>query len=167
MSTSYSTVQPQGILSPLTTTGPASAYSSGLALIRTFPRAKDHAGIVRDPAWAKPLGPYHPRAYGTYPRVLGKYVRDEGVLPLEEAVRKMTWSVAQRLGLKNRGILREGAYADIVMFDPETIADRATFEEPHQLSVGVEHVWVNGVQVVAAGIHTGAKPGRFVRPHEG
>ncbi len=115
-----------------------------------------------DPEWAEPLGPYHPRSYGTFPRVLGKYVREEGVLPLEDAVRKMTWAVASRLGLKDRGILREGAYADVVVFDPDTIIDRATFAQPHQLSAGVEHVWVNGVQVVADGQHTGAKPGRIV-----
>lgn len=115
-----------------------------------------------DPAWARELGPYHPRAYGTYPRVLGKYVREEGVIPLEDAIYKMTWAVAARLGLRQRGLLCQGCYADVVVFDPATIADRATFEDPHQLSVGVRDVWVNGVRVLADGAHTGATPGRIV-----
>jgi N-acyl-D-aspartate/D-glutamate deacylase len=115
-----------------------------------------------DPAWAKAHGPVHPRGYGTYPRVLRKYVREERLLTLEEAVRKMTSAVADRLALAGRGSLREGAYADVVVFDPDTIGDRATFEDPHQLSVGVRDVWVNGVRVLAAGAHTGATPGRFV-----
>ena len=122
--------------------------------------ATDAGGF--DPAWAKAHGPVHPRGYGTYPRVLRKYVREERLLSLEEAVRKMTSSVADRLGLAGRGLLREGAYADVVVFDPETIGDRATFEDPHQLSVGVRDVWVNGVRVLADGAHTGATPGRFV-----
>ena len=116
-----------------------------------------------DPAWARQQGPVHPRAYGTYPRVLGKYVREENILPLEDAIRKMTWAVADRLGMRDRGLLQAGCYADVLVFDPETIADRATFEEPHQLAVGMRDVWVNGVRVVAHGEHTGAKPGRFVR----
>jgi N-acyl-D-aspartate/D-glutamate deacylase len=114
-----------------------------------------------DPATAGELT--HPRAYGTYPRVLGKYVREEGVIPLEDAVRKMTSAVADRLGLRDRGVLRAGHFADVVVFDPETIADRATFTAPHQLSVGVRDVWVNGARVLAGGEHTGALPGRFVR----
>lgn len=105
----------------------------------------------------------HPRAYGTYPRILGRYVRDEKVLPLEDAIRKMSSAVATRLSLTDRGVLRPGMYADIVVFDPATIIDRATYEQPHQLSVGVEHVFVNGVEVVSGGKHTGAKPGRVVR----
>ena len=105
----------------------------------------------------------HPRAYGTYPRILGKYVRDEGVLPLEDAVRKATSAVATRLSIQDRGLLREGFYADVVVFDPATVADRATFERPHQLSAGVRDVFVNGVSVVRGGRHTGAKPGRVVR----
>jgi N-acyl-D-amino-acid deacylase len=115
-----------------------------------------------DPAWARDLGPYHPRAYGTYPRVLGRYVREEGVIPLEDAIYKMTWAVAARLGLRQRGLLSQGCYADVVVFDPATIADRATFEDPHQLSVGVRDVWVNGVRVLRDGTHTGATPGRIV-----
>ena len=108
-------------------------------------------------------GMAHPRSYGTYPRILGKYVRDEGVITLEDAVRKMTSAVATRLSIDDRGVLRPGMYADVVVFDPETVADRATFEDPHQLSVGIEEVFVNGVQVLRGGEHTGAKPGRIVR----
>ncbi len=108
-------------------------------------------------------GMVHPRAYGTYPRILGKYVRDEGVLTLEDAVRKMSAAVATRLSIHDRGLLKPGMYADVVVFDPSLIGDRATFEAPHQLSVGVEEVFVNGVQVLRAGVHTGAKPGRIVR----
>ena len=115
-----------------------------------------------DPAWAEELGPYHPRAYGTYPRVLGKYVREERVISLEDAIRKMSAAVAARLGLRERGLLREGFFADVVVFDPQTVADRATVENPHQLSVGIRDVWVNGVRVLDDGVHTGAKPGRIV-----
>ena len=105
----------------------------------------------------------HPRAYGSYPRVLGKYVREDSLFPLEEAVRRMTGATAARLKLRDRGLLREGMYADVVVFDPATIIDRATFEQPHQLSVGVRHVFVNGVAVLLDGVHTGATPGRVVR----
>jgi dihydroorotase/N-acyl-D-amino-acid deacylase len=108
-------------------------------------------------------GLVHPRAYGTYPRIVGKYVRDEGVLTLEDAVRKATSAVATRLSIQDRGILREGFFADVVVFDPARIADQATFEQPHQLSAGVRDVFVNGVAVVRDGRHTGAKPGRVVR----
>ncbi|MGQ0766715.1 MAG: N-acyl-D-amino-acid deacylase family protein [Gemmatimonadota bacterium] len=105
----------------------------------------------------------HPRAYGTFPRIFGHYVRDRGVMSLEEAVRKASAAVATRLSINDRGVLREGLLADVVVFDPSTIADRATFTEPHRLSTGVRHVFVNGVQVVRDGVHTGAKPGRIVR----
>jgi len=115
-----------------------------------------------DPAWAAPLGPVHPRAYGTYPRVLGRYVRDEKVLTLEDAVRKMTSAVAERLGLRERGLLRAGCYADVVVMDAATIADQATFEAPHQLARGVRDVWVNGERVLRGGVHTGATPGRVL-----
>jgi len=115
-----------------------------------------------DPAWSTPYGPVHPRAYGTYPRVLGKYVREEKILTLEEAIHKMTWAVAARLGLRERGLLQPGCHADVVIFDPATIGDRATFEDSHQLSVGVHDVWVNGVRVLADGVHTDARPGRIV-----
>jgi N-acyl-D-amino-acid deacylase len=102
----------------------------------------------------------HPRAYGNFARLLGKYVRDEKLLSLEEAVRKLTSLPATNLGLDRRGLLREGYFADVVVFDPKTIADRATYEKPHQYAVGVKHVLVNGVQVLKEGTHTGAKPGR-------
>jgi N-acyl-D-amino-acid deacylase len=114
-----------------------------------------------DPASVR--GMLHPRSYGTYPRILGKYVRDEGVLTLEEAVRKASSAVARRLMIQQRGELREGNFADIIVFDPRIIIDKATFEQPLQLSTGVSHVWVNGVQVVRDGAHTGAKPGRALR----
>lgn len=119
----------------------------------------DAGGI--DPTSATGLA--HPRAYGTFTRVLGKYVREEGVVPLEDAVRKMSSAVATRLKIRDRGFLLEGYYADVVVFDPETVIDHATYDEPHQLSTGVEHVLVNGVPVVAGGVHTGAMPGRAVR----
>ena len=119
----------------------------------------DAEGI--DPEHASRLA--HPRAYGTFPRILGKYVRDEKVMPLEEAIRKMTSAVADRLSIRDRGLLREGFWADVVIFDPETVADRATYEKPHQLSVGIKDVFVNGTKVVHEGRHTGAKPGQIVR----
>jgi N-acyl-D-amino-acid deacylase len=105
----------------------------------------------------------HPRAYGTYPRILGRFVRRDHILTLEDAVRKMSGAVAERLGIRDRGELREGMYADIMLFDPDTILDRATYERPHQLSVGVRYVLVNGVPVVDDGRVTGAKPGMLVR----
>ena len=90
----------------------------------------------------------HPRSYGTYPRILGRYVREQGVISLEDAIRKMSSAVATRLSIQDRGVLREGFWADVVIFDPKTIIDRATYETPHQLSLGVRHVFVNGVAVV-------------------
>jgi N-acyl-D-amino-acid deacylase len=94
--------------------------------------------------------------------VLGRYVRDEGVIQLEDAIRKMTSAVADRLSLRDRGLLRANHFADIVVFDPQTIGDRSTFTDPHQLSVGVRDVWVNGERVLDTGRHTGAMPGRIV-----
>jgi N-acyl-D-amino-acid deacylase len=105
----------------------------------------------------------HPRSYGTYTRILGRYVREQRVVPLEDAIRKMSSAVATRLSIPDRGVIREGFYADIVIFDPETVIDRATYEDPHQVSVGVRDVFVNGVAVVRGGEHTGAKPGMIVR----
>jgi N-acyl-D-amino-acid deacylase len=102
----------------------------------------------------------HPRAYGTFARVLGKYCRDEKVIALTEAVRKLSALPAANLGLDHRGLIQEGMFADVVVFDPTTIADRATFDQPHQYAVGMKHVFVNGVQVLKDGEHTGAKPGR-------
>jgi len=105
----------------------------------------------------------HPRSYGSFPRILGKYVRQDSVLTLEDAVRKMTSATAQLLGLHDRGLLKEGMFADLVIFDPATIVDRAAFGKPHQLSVGVRDVFVNGVGVWRDGKHTGATPGRALR----
>jgi N-acyl-D-amino-acid deacylase len=102
----------------------------------------------------------HPRAYGNFARVLGKYVRDEKIITLPEAIRRLSALPATNLGLDHRGFLQEGMFADVVVFDPATIADRATFEKPHQYAVGVKHVFVNGVQVIKDGEHTGAKSGR-------
>jgi N-acyl-D-amino-acid deacylase len=105
----------------------------------------------------------HPRAYGTYPRILGRFVREQHILTLEDAVRKMTSAVAARLSIRDRGAVQEGMRADLMVFDPSTIIDRATYEKPHQLSEGVRWVFVNGVAVVGDGKVTGAKPGRVVR----
>jgi dihydroorotase/N-acyl-D-amino-acid deacylase len=132
-----------------------------LGLRQPWVKIGTDAGGV-DPVWATDLGPTHPREYGTYPRILGKYVRDLGVLALEDAIRKMSGAVADRLGLRDRGYLRRGCFADVVLFDPVTVADRATFADAHQLSTGVRDVWVNGARVLSAGKHTGATPGRVV-----
>jgi N-acyl-D-amino-acid deacylase len=105
----------------------------------------------------------HPRAYGNFARWLGKYVREEKLVPLPEAIRRMTGLPAANLGLKGRGLLKPGMFADVVVFDPATIADRATFEKPHQYAVGVRHVLVNGVPVLKDGEHTGATPGRALK----
>jgi N-acyl-D-amino-acid deacylase len=108
-------------------------------------------------------GKPHPRSYGTFPRVLGRYARDERVLPLETAVWKMTGLPARRLRLPDRGWLAEGAKADVVVFDPATVADRATYEDPHRYAAGIADVVVNGRVVIAGGEHTGARPGRVLR----
>ncbi len=105
----------------------------------------------------------HPRAYGNFARLLGKYVRDEKIVPLPEAIRRLTSLPADNLKLRDRGRLVPGYYADVVIFDPKTIQDHATFEKPHQYSTGVRDVFVNGIQVLSNGEHTGALPGRVVR----
>ncbi|MBA4146886.1 MAG: D-aminoacylase [Verrucomicrobia bacterium] len=105
----------------------------------------------------------HPRAYGNFARLLGKYVRDEKVISLESAIHRLTEFPAANLKIKERGSLKPGYFADVVVFDPATIQDHATFEKPHQYSTGVQHVFVNGTQVLKDGEHTGAKPGRIVR----
>ncbi|MBC2839973.1 amidohydrolase family protein [Robiginitalea sp. SC105] len=105
----------------------------------------------------------HPRAYGSFARLLGHYVRERGIISLEEAVRRLTSLPAGNLKLKKRGLLRPGYFADVVLFDPDRIEDTATFQEPHQYATGVEHVLVNGVAVLRSGEHTGAFPGRFVK----
>jgi len=121
----------------------------------------DFGGVAPD----GPLGTQsaHPRAYGTFPRILGHYSRDLKLFPLEFAVRKMTSLAAQRVGLADRGLVRPGMYADITVFDPATVIDRATFEKPHQTSVGIEYVFVNGQLVLKKGQITSARPGRGLR----
>jgi N-acyl-D-amino-acid deacylase len=105
----------------------------------------------------------HPRAYGNFARVLGRYVRDEKLVPLADAIRRLSGLPATNLGLADRGFLKAGQFADVVVFDPATIADRATFEKPHQYAVGMRHVFVNGVRVLKEGEHTGALPGRALK----
>ena len=105
----------------------------------------------------------HPRTYGSFARILGRYVRDEQLISLEEAVRRLSWLPACNLKIRRRGRLAEGYFADVVVFDPATIQDRATFDKPHQYAVGVQDVLVNGVPVIRDGDHTGATPGRVVR----
>jgi len=108
-------------------------------------------------------GKPHPRSYGTYPRVLGRYVQDKRLLTIEEAIRKMSSLPAQKLGLQDRGLIKEGMYADIVVFKPETVKDKATFTDPHQYPDGIEYVMVNGTIVVEKGKHSGVLPGRVLR----
>ena len=105
----------------------------------------------------------HPRAWGSFPRILGRYVRDEHLMTLEEAVRKMTSKAAARVHLADRGVLRAGMVADVTIFDPATIRDVSTFEDPTRYAVGVKHVFVNGQRVVADGVITAARPGRPLR----
>ena len=105
----------------------------------------------------------HPRAYGSFARLLGRYVRDEKVIPLEEAVRRLTSLPANNLRLQRRGLLEPGYFADVVVFDPERIQDHATYDDPHRYATGVEHVAVNGALALRDGEHTGALPGRVVR----
>jgi N-acyl-D-aspartate/D-glutamate deacylase len=118
----------------------------------------DASGVAPDGPFGKDYT--HPRAYGTFPRILGLYVRDLKLMPLEFAVRKMTSLAAQRVGLTDRGLLRPGMVADITVFDPATVGDRATFEKPHQPSVGISFVFVNGRAVIRRGQLTAERPGR-------
>src|SRR6195256_5091561 len=127
--------------------------------------AKPWVSFGSDEASQAPEGNFlksncHPRAYGNFTRVLGKYVREEKILTLEEAVRKLSGLPATNLGLDHRGFVQEGMFSDVVVFDPATVGDRATFDKPHQYSVGMKHVFVNGAQVLKDGEHTGAKPGK-------
>jgi N-acyl-D-amino-acid deacylase len=119
----------------------------------------DSVGV--NPEGAKDLA--HPRSYGTFPRILGEFVREKKVMPLEEAVRKMTSATARRLSLTDRGLLQAGMFADVVVFDAETVADKSTYEKPHQLPAGIRWVIVNGTVVMKDGVHTGATPGRAIR----
>jgi dihydroorotase/N-acyl-D-amino-acid deacylase len=105
----------------------------------------------------------HPRAYGTFPRIVRKYVREDHLLTLPDAIRKFTSLPAQRLGLTDRGVLKQGLWADIAIFDPEQLHDVATFENPNQLSVGIQYLLVNGVPVISQGTTTAALPGKVLR----
>ena len=120
----------------------------------------DSAALRKEGALAQ--GSPHPRSYGTFPRVLGKYARDEKVMTLGDAVRRMTSAAAAQMGIKDRGRIRPGMLADVVIFDPATVADNATYEKPHQYPTGIEHVIVNGVPVLDPKGLTGARPGRPV-----
>jgi N-acyl-D-aspartate/D-glutamate deacylase len=125
--------------------------------------------LIGSDGWA--MAPYgllhvgypHPRCYGTFPKVLGMYVRMMGLLTLEDAVKKMTWASAQRMLIKDRGALREGMAADITVFNPETVIDNATYRNPHQYSTGIEYVIVNGEITIERGEHTGALAGKVLR----
>jgi N-acyl-D-amino-acid deacylase len=132
-----------------------SMHPDDVALLIAWP----HSDICTDGE----LDGRHPRGFGTFPRVLRLYVRQTGVLTLEEAVHKMSGLAARNMGLADRGVIRPGAFADLVLFDPATIADRATVEEPRLPSIGVDRVWVNGIEVYSAGVPTGAYPGRVLR----
>ncbi|MBI3945530.1 MAG: D-aminoacylase [Armatimonadetes bacterium] len=130
-----------------------------------------HASIISDSGARAANGPLaedrvHPRGFGTFPRALGRYVREERVLTWEAAIHKMTSLPAARIGLRRRGLVRPGAYADLVVFDPETVSDRATFADPIRYPEGIRHVFVNGVGVVRDGEETGARPGRVIRRGE-
>jgi N-acyl-D-amino-acid deacylase len=105
----------------------------------------------------------HPRSYGTFPRVLGRYVRELKVITLEDAIKKMTSMNAEKISIPDRGSLKVGYWGDVAVFDPNTIADKATYEDPHQYSVGVQYVLVNGQVVLDNGTHTGATPGKVIR----
>jgi N-acyl-D-amino-acid deacylase len=150
--------------------------AGGAAFVSHLTNAEDLEHALRQP-WvsfgsdgdlAAPDGPLsaglpHPRAYGTFPRILGRYVRDRGLLTIEEAIRKSTSLPASRLGLADRGMLREGYYADIVLLDAERVIDLATYQQPHQYSAGIEYVLVNGQVVLDRGRITDARPGRVIR----
>jgi N-acyl-D-aspartate/D-glutamate deacylase len=132
------------------------------ALVQPWTSIGSDAGAALEPGKVDLLGLPHPRSYGTFPRILARYVREMGVLSLEEAVRKMTSWPATRMGLIDRGAIRQGMWADLVLFDPERIADTATWESPVEFPVGIERVLVNGVVVVEEGRHTGARPGHVL-----
>ena len=134
-----------------------------LAMQKPWVSVGQDAGAVSPGPDGRFFGRGHPRGFGTFPRMLGRYVRQDSVISLEFAIRKMTSLAAQRVGLAERGLLRPGMYADITVFDPATIIDNATFEDPQQLSSGVIHVFVNGIAVMEDGRPTGALPGRALR----
>ena len=124
--------------------------------------------IGSDGSSLRPDGPlgqgrHHPRSYGTFPRVLQEYVRERGVITLEQAIHKMTGQAADKLRLADRGLVRTGHHADLVIFDPETVAEGSSYEDPYQYPVGIDLVMVNGEVVVQDGEHTGRLPGRVLR----
>jgi len=148
----------------------ALAAETGESTESVLGKSMDPDDVARLVAWPHSeictdgeLAGRHPRGFGSFPRVLRRYVRESARLTLEEAVHKMSGLPARHMGLADRGVIRPGAFADLVLFDPTTIADRATVEEPRLPSVGVDRVWVNGVEVCAAGAPTGAYPGRVIR----
>jgi len=130
--------------------------------IQPFTMVASDAGVIDVESASVP----HPRGFGNNARVLGLYVRDKRLLGLEEAVRKMSSLPAQTFKLHDRGLLRPGMAADIVIFDEKTVADRATFEQPKQYAAGIDYVIVNGQVVIEKGSHNGAKPGRILRARE-
>lgn len=134
-----------------------------LAMQKPWVSVGQDAGAVSPDSLGKWGERGHPRGFGTFPRILGRYVRQDSVISLEFAIRKMTSLAAQRVGLTDRGLLRPGMYADITVFDPRTIIDNSTFEQPQQLATGITHVFVNGVAVLTDGKPTGALPGRALR----
>jgi N-acyl-D-aspartate/D-glutamate deacylase len=120
-------------------------------------------GWVATPSGPLAEGKPHPRSYGTYPRILGHYVREAKLFGLEEAVHKAAYRPAERLGLREKGRVQVGADADLVVFDPATVRDEATYTDPHRFPTGIEHVWVAGEPTIRAGRHTGARAGRVLR----
>jgi N-acyl-D-aspartate/D-glutamate deacylase len=134
-----------------------------LAMQQPWVSVGQDAGAVSPDSTGKFRETGHPRGFGTFPRILGRYVRQDSVIPLEFAIRKMTSLAAQRVGLNDRGLLKPGMYADITIFDPATIIDNSTYENPSQLATGVSYVIVNGVPVLDGGKFTGAVPGRALR----
>jgi N-acyl-D-amino-acid deacylase len=148
-------------------------HQAAVSVINHAMSEDDVVTVLRDPwtsvasdGWilrATGDGHPHPRSFGTFPRVLGRYVRDQGVLTLPEAIRRMTSLPASRLGLDDRGVIKPGAVADLVVLDPDRVADRSTYDDPWQLSVGIEHVLVAGEPVLSNGVPTALRPGRVLR----
>jgi N-acyl-D-amino-acid deacylase len=143
-------------------------YKNGRKMCYVFNNLKNSYNYVMSDGWG--LAPYepvkrglpHPRAYGAFPRVLGRYVRECGTIPLREAIRKMTWGPAQKIRLEDRGLLREKLWADITVFDPKTVMDKATFHNPHQFPIGIEHVILNGQTIIKNGEHTEVRAGKIL-----
>jgi N-acyl-D-aspartate/D-glutamate deacylase len=143
-------------------------YMNGRKMCYVFNNLINSHNYIMSDGWG--LSPYeplrrgipHPRAYGTFPRVLGRYVRECGTIPLREAIRKMTWGPAQKLRLVDRGLLRKELWADITIFDPKTVMDKATFLNPHQFPVGIEHVILNGQTIIKNGEHTEVRAGKIL-----